>query len=413
MTIKFYLDTKPTKTGVKAIWCYIREYDNTLALNTKERIQENLWDKTFQRANLRKTKDNITKGSLRQLNDYLNAYEAKIYNRIRYLRSKNLNASFTEISTKIKKLFDKREISFFTIYDEFLAIKQNEVTKPTYQKFRRIKALLQDYQKVSGQKLTFDRIQPLFFSKFNTYLIQNRNMLNNTASNNIQFFKSFLIWANTNHYTNNFSYKSFRRKSEANEVIYLTEDELMTLYNFDFNEDRLNRVRDLFIFQCFTGVRYSDLKNISREDIYNATWKVRTQKTHQIIEIPLNAYAISVLEKYSENVKPLPVISNQKMNDYLKEICKQAGIDDLVKIIKYKGSERIENLYKKYEVVGTHTARRTFISLSLQKGMKPDVIMAITGHSSYKMMQKYLKIADQHKREEMDKTWGNSLRRIK
>ena len=155
-------------------------------------------------------------------------------------------------------------------------------------------------------------------------------MLNNTASKNIQFFKSFLIWANINNYCDNNSYKSFRGKSEKNEVIYLTENELMNLYNFDTTDDRLKRVRDLFVFQCFTGVRYSDIQNISKEDINNATWTVRTQKTHQIIEIPLNAYAISILAKYSEFPRPLPVISNQKMNDYLKELCEKAGINDLV-----------------------------------------------------------------------------------
>ena len=127
-----------------------------------------------------------------------------------------------------------------------------------------------------------------------------------------------------------------------------------------------------FAFQCFTGVRYSDIENISREDIKASTWNVRTQKTHQIIEIPLNSYALSILAKYSDYPQPLPVISNQKMNDYLKELCKIAGIDEPVKTVRYKGSEPIENTYKKYEVIGTHTARRTFVCLSLQKGMKPE-----------------------------------------
>ena len=140
---------------------------------------------------------------------------------------------------------------------------------------------------------------------------------------------------------------------------------------------------------------------------------MRTQKTHQIIDIPLNGFALSILAKYSEYPNPLPVISNQKMNRYLKELCKEAKIDSIIKIIKYKGNERIEETFKKYEVIGTHTARRTFISLSLEKGMKPDVIMAITGHKTYRMMQKYLKIADDFKRDEMDKVWGGSLRRIK
>ena len=235
-------------------------------------------------------------------------------------------------------------------------------------------------------------------------------MLNNTANKIIQFLKSFLIWANNNSYSDNNSYKTFKGKSEANEVIYLTDDELETLYNLRLEEERLERVRDIFVFQCVTGVRYSDIENISREDIKNSTWNVRTQKTHQIIEIPLNAYALSILAKYIEYPQPLPVISNQKMNTYLKELCKIAEINELVKEVRYQGSERIETTKKKYETVSTHTARRTFISLSLEKGMQPDVIMAITGHTTYKMMQRYLKIADKHKREQMDKAWGTNLR---
>ena len=184
----------------------------------------------------------------------------------------------------------------------------------------------------------------------------------------------------------------------------------MHLYNMKVDNERLERVRDLFVFQCFTGVRFSDIENLSWDDIKNSTWNLRTQKTKDIIQIPLSGYALSILAKYGDWEKPLPVISNQKMNKYVKELCKKAEINDKVKIVQYRGSERIENTYKKYEVIGSHTARRTFISLSLQKGMKPDVIMAITGHKTYKMMQKYINIADKTKRDEMDKVWGNSLR---
>ena len=410
MKVKFYFDSKVSRTGEGAIWCYLREYDKTLALNTGERISVELWDKNLHRADPRKTSDKIVKGTLQNINQYLNTFESKIYDIVRSVRSKNFSAGFGAVTDEIKKQFNKRETSIYAVYDEFTAIKRLEVTKPSIQKIKRIKSLLEEYEKVNREKLDFDKITPLFFSKFYAFLIEKKNMINNTASKNVQFFKSFLIWANNNNYTTNTSYKSFKGKSEKIEVIYLTENELMTLYNLQIDDDRLKRVRDTFVFQCFTGVRYSDIQNLSRDDIRGATWTVRTQKTHQIIEIPLSSYPISILAKYSDDPQPLPVISNQKMNTYLKELLKFAKIDEPVKVVKYKGSERIETTYKKYEVVGTHTARRTFISLSLQKGMKPDVIMAITGHTTYKMMQKYLKIADAHKREEMDKVWGSSLR---
>jgi len=414
MKVKFYLDPKHTSSGEKAIWCYVREFDKTFTINTGERAHPDQWDKATHRINIRKEKDKIKKGTLNSINQYLNAFENKIFDVVRTIRSKQFNAGFGVIVDELKLQFDKRETDFFTIYDEYLSIKQPEVTKQTLSKLKRVKSILGEFEKYTNDRLTFEKITPVFFSKYYSFLINQKDLLNNTANKNIAFVKSFLIWANVNAYTDNQSYKSFKGKSETNEVIYLTEDELMSLYNLDLKEnERLARVRDLFVFQCFTGVRYSDLQNITREDIAAGSWKIRTQKTRQQIEIPLNSYAISILSRYMDYPEALPVISNQKMNKYLKELCEVGEIDSVVKTIKYQGTERIEKVYKKYEIVGTHTARRTFISLSLQKGMKPEVIMAITGHSDYKMMQKYLKIADEHKREEMDKVWGPSITLLK
>ncbi|MHA1988680.1 MAG: tyrosine-type recombinase/integrase [Promethearchaeota archaeon] len=414
MKVKFYLDSnKAVKAKERAIWCYIREYDQTLALNTGERIKPDLWDKTTQRANLRKTKDKILKGKLNGINQYLNIFENKVYEVTRSIRSKEFNSAFGIIADELKKQFNKRDTNFFAVYDEFLKIKRLNVAKPSLQKYERLQNLILEYEKFSKEKIRFDKITPIFFDKFFSFLVDQKQLLNNTAHKNIQFLKTFLIWANTNNFTDNTSHRTFKSKSEQNEVIYLSEEELMKLYNMKLENERLSRVRDIFVFQCFTGVRFSDIENLSWDDIKNSTWNLRTEKTKDIIQIPLSSYALSILSRYKDWEKPLPVISNQKMNKYLKELCESAGINETVKIIQYKGTERIEKKYKKYEVIGSHTARRTFISLSLQKGMKPDVIMSITGHKTYRMMQKYLKIADEHKREEMDKVWGSPLRRVK
>ena len=101
------------------------------------------------------------------------------------------------------------------------------------------------------------------------------------------------------------------------------------------------------------------------------------------------------------------------MNKYIKDLCKEAKINSPVKIVKYRGIEREEKVYQKWQVISSHTARRTFISLSLERRMKPDVTMSITGHKTYRMTQRYLKIADKHKKDEMEKAWGSGLRLIK
>ncbi|MFC2119937.1 phage integrase SAM-like domain-containing protein, partial [Bacteroidota bacterium] len=351
MKVKFYLDNnKAVKARERAIWCYVREYDDTLALNTGERIQPELWDKEVQRANLRRTKDKIRKGSLKSINQYLNSFEAKVYEVTRTIRTKDFNAGFGVIADELKKQFNKRDTSFFAVYDEFLKSKRLNVTRSSMQKYDRLKAHLQGYEKSTKEKLRFDKITPLFFEKFYSYLINEKQLINNSAHKVVQFFKSFMIWANTNNFTDNTSHKTFKSKSEQNEVIYLTEDELMGLYNMKLDNDRLSRVRDLFVFQCFTGVRFSDIENLSWDDIKNSTWNLRTQKTKDIIQIPLNGYALSILAKYNDWEKPLPVISNQKMNKYVKELCKEAEINERVKTVQYRGSERIEKTYKKYEV---------------------------------------------------------------
>ena len=416
MTINFYFPRYKSKKPELTIFCRIYENRKEVNLNTACKCDPQFWDKTRQRANLRKAKNPIQKNILGNINKILDSYENKINDIIYNVRSKNPIANFSEIIEAINNHFNKKEVTLYTAYEDFLKIKSNEVSKEALQKYKRVKSLLLEYEKKYNLKLSFDKITPIFFDKFYIFLTQekeDKKMLNNTAHKTIQFLKSFLIWANIKaNLTDNNSYKSFKSKSEQNEVIYLTNAELMKLYDLKIEDAKYNRVRDLFLFQCFTGVRYSDIENLQRVDIVGSTWKLRTQKTRDIIEIPLNNYALGILAKYSNWEKPLPIISNQKVNKYLKDLCELAKIDTPIKIVKYQGTERKEKTYKKFEVVSSHTARRTFISLSLERGMKPDVIMAITGHKTYKMMQKYLKIADQHKRDEMDKAWGSSLRLV-
>ncbi len=189
MKINFYLDSKTTKNYKSTIWCYVREYANTLTLNTGENVDPNLWDKNLQRANPRKTKDKVIKGSINSLNQYLNSFESKIFDVVRSVRSKEFNAGFSKVAEGIKKEFDKRETGLFSVYDEFLTVKRHEVTKASLSKLQRVKSLLEDYQKSQKEKLNFEKITPTFFSKFYTFLIDNKNLINNTANKNIQFLK--------------------------------------------------------------------------------------------------------------------------------------------------------------------------------------------------------------------------------
>jgi integrase len=218
--------------------------------------------------------------------------------------------------------------------------------------------------------------------------------------------RTFLKWAEDRGYTTNENYKKFKASNEHVDIICLSEDELFRIYNADFSHNKkLDRVRDVFCFGCFTGQRFSDLANIKREDIKGFSWWIRTKKTRDIIEIPLNEFALEILNKYPEQFKPLPVMSNQKMNDYLKEMGKYLCIDEQITRVRYSGAKRIEVTEPKYNFISSHIARRTFVTLSLEKGMRPETVMTITGHKDFKTLQRYIRISSKVKNAEMNNIW--------
>ena len=155
------------------------------------------------------------------------------------------------------------------------------------------------------------------------------------------------------------------------------------------------------------GLGYSDVYNLKRSDIKPDHIEVTTVKTADSLIIELNNHSKAILEKYKsvhfEDHKALPVISNQKMNDYLKELGELAEINDPVRETYYKGNERIDTVTPKYALLGTHAGRRTFICNALALGIPAQVVMKWTGHSDYKAMKPYIDVADDIKANAMNK----------
>lgn len=181
----------------------------------------------------------------------------------------------------------------------------------------------------------------------------------------------------------------------------------MIVYNYEFSEERssLARVRDVFCFCCFTSLRYSDVANLKRSDVYESHIEVTTLKTADSLKIELNDYSRSILNRYENETfdgdLALPVISNQRMNDHLKEVGKICGIDTPVRETYYIGNKRYDEVLPKYALLGTHAGRRTFICNALMLGIAPNIVMKWTGHSDYKAMKPYIDIADKAKEDAM------------
>lgn len=244
------------------------------------------------------------------------------------------------------------------------------------------------------------------YAKFIVYLLEEVGLRNTTAIKTWKLLKWFLRWADKNGYLENKDYIDFNphlKDVRDREVVFLTWEELMAVYNLRFPDDKkyLERVRDVFCFQCFTSLRYSDVAKLKREDIAGDVVKVVTAKTGDTLQIDLNKYSRAILDKYRGDSRPLPVVSNQRMNQWLKEVCYLAGIDTPITTVYYKGAQRVEETRPKYELVGTHTGRRTFICNALTMGIPAATVMEWTGHSDYKAMKPYIKIADAEKARAM------------
>jgi integrase len=251
-----------------------------------------------------------------------------------------------------------------------------------------------------------ERAMQLFYKNSQT------GMRNTTVAKNLEHVKEFLRWSKHNGHYEGDLHETFKIKlkgadGRGKDVIHLSWDELMRLYAFRFEKEYLDRVRDVFCFLCFTSLRYSDVFKLKRSDVKEDHIKVVTKKTVDGLKIDLNKYSRAILDKYRDTVFPddraLPVISNVKMNDYLKEMAGIAGFDEPTREVYFIGNARHEDVRPKYEMLTTHCGRRTFIVNSLYLGIPAEVVMSWTGHSDYDSMRPYIKIVDELKRDSMKK----------
>ncbi len=324
------------------------------------------------------------------------------------LEAENVALKADLIKSELDYHFKKSVVapnSFFLIFDKFIEEKMNlgKITKGTIWRYKNIKTVLENFSNEKKYQLTFKSINENFYVAFVNYSRKTLKHKDNTLGRNIGFIKTFMNWSALKKYHSNYDFKAFEKPSSETDEIALSMEELDILWNFDFSKQkRWEKVRDVFVLGCATGMRYSDYSRINKSNIRDGQIFINTQKQKSNIGIPLNKYSRQVLEKYDYE---LPLISPQKFRDYIKEVCEKVGFkEDIIKT-SFRGNERIEEKISKYKMISTHTARRTFITLSLEKGMRPDIIMSITGHKSYSSFKKYIKLSKRIREEEMKKAW--------
>ncbi len=387
-----------------------------IEFTTGYRIDAAKWDTDKQR--VRNGCTNKLKQSASEINASLLGYYTEIQDIFKKFEVEEIMPTLEQIKEAFNALHKPIEEvkprkstpnAFYKVFDDFVRDcgRQNDWTDSTYEKFAAVKNHLMNLR----DGLTFDFFDEKGLNDYVTYLRDVKEMRNSTIGKQLSFLKWFLRWAFRKGVHQNNAYDSYKPKlkSTQKKIIFLTWEELNKLREFEIPaaKQALDRVRDVFLFQCFTGLRYSDVFNLRRSDIKGDHIEVTTVKTSDSLIIELNNHSKAILDKYKdvafEDDKVLPVITNQKMNDYLKELAEMAGIDEPIRQTYYKGNERIDEITPKYALLGTHAGRRTFICNALALGIPPQVVMKWTGHSDYKAMKPYIDIADDIKANAMSK----------
>jgi integrase len=296
----------------------------------------------------------------------------------------------------------KIEVPIRTFYEWFDFYLEDSKNKKTFETLKHIMTVGNNLLDFFGKKIpTFEEINFKFFTEFKNYLLDTCQLANSTANKRLDYMTGFLKFcANMGVYKIELLNKGKRLKEYETTFIYLTKDELKKLYNYEFSSEILTKVRDLFVFGCSCGLRESDYSNVKPENIKDGKLFITTQKTADPLIIPLNSYSRTILEKY--NYK-LPEFKQQKFNGYLKEVGKVAGIDAPEQVVTHKQAQRIEKTVPKYELMTSHTARRTFITQSIIRGIPIPAIRKMTGHKDLKSFQKYIKLTDKDLDFEMTK----------
>lgn len=406
-SITFFLRAPKLKDKRPIYFSYRIDRNKKFAYPTGLKIEAKYWN-----AKKYRVRDSLRAELKNEINQFLeklekDAYQAmyKLANEKQAINGENLKYILDSLlhPERLEELNQPKTLhEFIDSYLKKAETKVNpktgkKITYNTVRKYHQFVNELKNYEAIYKIQLDFDNIDLEFYENF-IDMLQKKGQAKNNIGKHIKTLKTILNDATDKGINTNLKYKSprFKSFSENSDAIYLNEAELQKLYKLDLsNYSKLEKVRDLFLIGCWTGLRFGDFSTIKPEYINEGFLHIEQHKTLGKVVIPLHSIVIEILEKY-EGILPKP-ISNQKFNDYLKELGKLAEINEPVYKSITKGGQRISTKYKKWELITSHSARRSFASNLYKSGFPAKSIMQITGHKTESSFMKYLKLSpDEH-----------------
>jgi site-specific recombinase XerD len=382
--ILFYLKkTKILKNGEAPVFMRITTNGERVDISTHRSINDKLWDQKKGVAMGNTTKSHT-------LNEYLEHLKSRVYQYKKQLEIEDQIASATAIRDLLqnKGEHNKNVIAVFTEHNTQCYEKVGRgMAAATVTRYETTMKHLRDFikQKHHANDYPLRAINHQFIKDFEHYLMTTRKCNRNTTSKYLGNFKKIIRLARFNDWIKKDPFQNVKIRFEEVDRDYLSETELWILIEKKFSNDRLEKVKDIYLFCCFTGLAYADVCELSADNIVigidgNIWVRTKRKKTSRRCDIPLLEIPQAIIKKYENDSfcqvydKLLPVRSNQKMNEYLKEIAAICGIE--------------KNLT-------FHTARHTFATtVTLTNKVAIEAVSKMLGHSSINMTKRYARIVD-------------------
>ena len=384
----FIRESRVRKDGTASIEVVLTVNGERCAFSTGKRVKSCNWDKVKQQV---KGKDE----EAQSLNNYLKAIKAKLYQK----EAELLDRGFIITAELLRDAyFDKveslKEKTLFEVFEEHNQEQEklvgNGVSKATYWISVYTVRLLKEFvqQKYKREDLYLRELNLNFIQSFHTFLRIDKGMAQNSSTKHLKLLKKIVNLAVANSYMTTNPFITYKIEREPVEIDFLDEEELRKIINFDTPLPRLERAKDMFLFGCFTGLSYIDIKTLAPEhfekDSTGRIWiKKRRVKTGILSRIPLLPIAKLILDKYKGREKLLPIQDPADINKYLKDI---AILCEIKKRITF------------------HTSRHTFASsVTLANNISLEVVSKMLGHTNTRMTTHYAKLIDKCIGEQMDK----------
>ncbi len=393
ITLHFYAkSTKANSNGLLPIYVRLTVDGKRLEFSTKKFVEKTKWSNEL-------SKMKGTSEEARSINSYLDLMKAKVLEAQMELLHRNEALTIENFKNKILGTEERQRMLVPIFQDHNNKIKEligKEYAPGTLERYTTsLKHTIEFMQwKYNISDIDITKIDHAFITDYEFWLRSVRNCANNTAVKYIKNFNKIIKICLANDWLDKNPFANYKSKVKEVERVYLTESEIQSIIEKDFKTERLSIVRDIFLFSCFTGLAYIDVKNLTKSHISfgidGEKWIfTHRQKTESASKIPILPVTQMIIDKYENHPqclnedKLLPILSNQKMNAYLKEI---AGVCEIDKELTF------------------HIARHTFATtVTLTNGVPIESVSKMLGHKNLRTTQHYAKVLDRKVSEDMKK----------